>query len=234
MHVLKSLVPANSVRCSNKTATEITVAMSGRRRGPSASVDQEDDREPAERPAPVGIAKLIVDHPRLNEPLIEGILRRGETMNIIAPPKVGKSWLAYLLTLAIAMGRLWLDRYQCRQGRVLYIDNELHANTLAHRIPTSAMALELREADYAENIDVLSLRGRLVNLHGIKRLLEPIEPGQYDLIILDAFYRCLPDGVSENANEGMAMLYNLEDQDLRPPQLWVGEHPSYVEGLAGG
>ena len=37
----------------------------------------------------------------INPPLIHGLLREGETMNVIAAPKTGKSWL--VLNLALAM-----------------------------------------------------------------------------------------------------------------------------------
>lgn len=53
-------------------------------------------------------------------------------MNVIAPPKVGKSWLASDKALAAATGRPWLDRYQTEAADVLIIDNELHPHTTAH------------------------------------------------------------------------------------------------------
>jgi hypothetical protein len=49
-------------------------------------------------------------------------------------------------------------------------------------------------------------------LFGIARLLRDVEPGQYDLIILDAFYRAIPGGTSENDNASVAGLYNSIDQ----------------------
>jgi len=46
-------------------------------------------------------------------------------MNVIAPPKVGKSWLASDMALAVATGRPWLDRFPTEASDVLIIDNEL-------------------------------------------------------------------------------------------------------------
>ena len=177
-------------------------------RGP----DSNGPGEPAKMPSPIGIGELVSGNPVLADPVIAGLLRLGETCNVIAAPKVGKSWLAYDLALSTSTGGEWLGRYRCDSGRVLLIDNELHTPTLANRIPTVARALDIPEQDYRDQLDVLSLRGRLVDLHGIRKLLHPLMDGTYSLVILDAWYRCIPSGVSENDNAPIAHLYNLVDQ----------------------
>ena len=117
-------------------------------------------RSLADQPAkPVGVGSLIHDHPQLAPPIIDGLLRAGETGNVIADPKRGKSWLAYGLALSVCTGIKWLGTFPCYPGRVLLIDNELHPATLAHRIPVVAEAMAINTDEYAENLDVLSLRG---------------------------------------------------------------------------
>ncbi len=175
--------------------------------------------------APINVATLIVDHPKLAEPVIDGLLRRGETGNIIADPKRGKSWLAYGLIQSVATGDPWLGKFPCPRGRVLLIDNELHLGTLAHRIPKVAEAMAIEQSEYAERLDVLSLRGRLVDLYGIADIVDRIEPGSYDLVVLDAFYRSLPPQVSENDNAEVAQLYNLIDKVTeRLGCAWINIH----------
>jgi hypothetical protein len=69
--------------------------------------------------------------------------------------------------------------------------------------------MQLTEAD--ENcIDVIPLRGLQVNINELGSMLE-IEPGKYCLIVLDALYRVLPDGTSENDNAAMMRVYNQLD-----------------------
>ena len=145
-------------------------------------------------------------------PVIEGVLRRGETANLIAAPKTGKSWLAYSLALSVATGRKWLDTYDVHTGRVLLIDNELHENTLYRRIPKVAERLGIDKEDYRGRFDAHSLRGNLVDYNKLSRLIEQIKAGDYDLIIVDAHYRMLPPGVNENDNAAMAQVYNTIDQ----------------------
>ena len=49
------------------------------------------------------------------EYIINGLLRRGETMNLIAPSKAGKSFLVGDLSIAVATGDVWLcDKWRCK------------------------------------------------------------------------------------------------------------------------
>jgi hypothetical protein len=131
-------------------------------------------------------------------------------MNVIASPKIGKSWFVSRLAISVASGLDWLG-LTVEPGRVLHIDNELHENTIAYRYRVISEAMDFPHHLYSGNIDMVSLRGRLRDLYGLARLFEQIEPGQYKLIILDAFYRTLPRDTDENDNGAIANLYNLID-----------------------
>ena len=62
-----------------------------------------------------------------------------------------------------------------------------------------------------ENIDVLSLRGQLLDIHQLEKRFSKIKAGDYVLMILDALYRTLPEGTSENDNAAMAAVFNRLD-----------------------
>jgi hypothetical protein len=178
-------------------------------------------------PRPVKFGRLLADHPDMAQPIIDGLLRRGETMNVIASPKRGKSWLVYGLALSTCLGRRWLDSFECSPSRVCILDNELHPATLAHRIPIVADAMGLELADYQDRLDIISLRGHLIDLKGVRDVLEKIEANTYDLIVLDAFYRVLPAGVSENDNAAIADLFNqIDKMTARLKCAWVNIHHS--------
>jgi hypothetical protein len=87
--------------------------------------------------------RLAELHPKLRDPLIDGLLRRGEIANIIAPSKIGKSWLSYGLALSIILECDWFGLRTTR-GRVLLIDNELHESTIVYRIQAVANAMKIR------------------------------------------------------------------------------------------
>ncbi len=168
--------------------------------------------EPAPAPihAPLSARELIVAHPRLRPPVVHGLLRAGETMNVIAAPKTGKSWLTIDLALCVAAGVPWLG-HGVEAGRVLILDNELHGETSADRLPKVAGARGIPLADYADGVFVENLRGRLRDLPSMTDYFAAIPAGRYRIIVLDAWYRFLPAGVDENDNGAMAGLYNLLD-----------------------
>ncbi len=158
------------------------------------------------------MGQFVKLYPEMRPPVVEGVLRRGETMNVIAAAKLGKSWFAYVLALAVAMGRLWLGRFPTRQGKVLIVDNELHKETLSHRIMTVMSAMGIKAEECEPWLSLLALRGQSVDVGGLGSILQGIRPGEYSLIVVDAFYRILPDGTSENDNAQMTQVYNAIDR----------------------
>ena len=163
-------------------------------------------------PNPVPVADLMEQHPRLRTPIIDGLLREGETMNVIAPPKAGKSWLVTDLALSIATGRHWLGAFPTRQGNVLLLDNELHAETSADRIPRVADARHVRISDTRESLFIDNLRGRLLDFEKLRAYFDRLAVGFFKVIIMDAFYRFLPKDTDENSNGNLTDIYNLIDQ----------------------
>jgi hypothetical protein len=115
--------------------------------------------EPATFTRPRSVRQLVTEHTALRDPVIHGLLRRGETMNVIAPPKTGKSWLVNQLAIYGTTGGYW-HGHMVERGNVLVLDNELHAETSADRIPRVAAAMEARAADYFDSVFVENLRGK--------------------------------------------------------------------------
>ncbi|MDD5598722.1 MAG: AAA family ATPase, partial [Victivallaceae bacterium] len=103
---------------------------------------------------------LIENFAGLNPPVIHGLIREGETMNIIASPKVGKSWFAMRLAISVASGIDWLG-FPVEQGTVLHLDNELFENTLTDRYRKIAKAMNIDPNLFNRNIDTFSMRGKL-------------------------------------------------------------------------
>jgi hypothetical protein len=192
------------------------------------------DEKTASKPQILTIGKLCAEFPQLRHPIIDGIIRKGDTANIIAPPKVGKSWCSYGIALSVATGLPWLGRFDCEPGRVLLIDNELFPSDIAWRIPKVASAMGIPEVDYCHNLDILPLRGQLMDLIAINRLLTTVKTGEYSLVIFDAFYRGLPSGMSENDNAAIAGLFNLIDQTTDHLQsAWINIHHSSKGSQSG-
>lgn len=157
------------------------------------------------------IGDLIAQHPNKRPAIIDGLLRETETMNVIGASKSGKSWLIAGLLWSVASGRQWLGR-TTSPGPVLLLDNELHREELAARLAKVAEAMGIDIESTAKNFDVLSLRGQLSDIGSVKRkLVKLTKERSYKLIALDAFYRLLPEGTSENDNAQMTAIYNALD-----------------------
>ncbi len=156
-------------------------------------------------------AQLVAEFPDRRAPIIDGVIRQGEVMNIIGAPKQGKSWFIYYLCLSIASGRDWFGK-GVDQGRVLLLDNELHPNELAYRIKSVAGAMSLDLSDIGKSFIVESLRGDHYGIGDIQtRIAEGYADDEFTLIAIDAFYRILPAGISENDNASMTQVYNQID-----------------------
>ena len=159
---------------------------------------------------PISIRNLAVSYPHLRPVVIDGVLRQGETANIIAAAKVGKSFSAGGLAWCIATGMPWFN-HPVTKGKVLVIDNELHPETLVSRMTRIANELKISVDEFGDMIDVIPIRGQSVDINAIESRLSEIEPGTYTIAILDALYRTLPAGMSENDNAAMMSIYNRLD-----------------------
>ncbi len=164
-----------------------------------------------EGPIPLGTLKRRF--PEMRPVLIDGFLRIGETMNIIAAPKTGKSWLVTQLCVCVASGTDWFG-HVCAPGRVLIIDNELHEETSANRIPLVVDAMRRANPSLPnvdDMIDVWNLRGKWKSIADLSAWLPRFRDAGYRMIVIDAFYRALPKDTDENDNGSIASIYNLID-----------------------
>ncbi len=152
----------------------------------------------------------------LREPVIHGLLRRGETMNFIAPPKAGKSWLAYNAAMSVVAGKAFLgvEAWQCVKGNVVIVDNELHRETLGFRIPLVCKEMGL-PSGLLKSIRVLPVRGLGVDIYDLQRYMDKIIKMDPRLVILDSLYRFIPKGSSENDNADMCQVMNQIDSYAR-------------------
>lgn len=159
----------------------------------------------------VSLGTLQRAYPKMRDPVIHGLLRHSETMNIIAAPKSSKSWLGLNIAMNVIGGGKLFDQFQCERGRVLIVDNELHEETIAERGRFVASALNVPRSRAARLIDFLPLRGNITSIEQLGEELKYVRARHYNVIILDAFYKFYPEGFDENDNAAMARLYTILD-----------------------
>lgn len=149
--------------------------------------------------------RLIVSAPAMRPVILEGLLRVGEVMNVVAAPKTGKSWLVHGLSISAIAGRRWLGR-TASSNRVLLIDGELHHETLAHRLRITQAQLGVFDTDM-RRLNPLRLRDNPQDIHHLTTMLDKAPPRTWGLIIIDPLYQIYPPGFEENSNEQMTRLY---------------------------
>jgi hypothetical protein len=162
----------------------------------------------------LGLLELRERFPSLRPAVIHGLLREGETANMIAAPKVGKSWAAHDLAIAVATGQAWMGQYPCVQGYPLLLDYELHPEVLSQRFGLVADARGCSREDQ-KRIRAVPLRGVSLNVQELRQVLEGTRHPKPSLVIIDALYRALPANTSENDNAEMSSVYNTIDSLAR-------------------
>ena len=155
-----------------------------------------------------GLADEWDNMPDLAPALIDGVLREGHKMLIAGPSKAGKSFLLIELVIAIAEGKKWLN-WQCRKGRVLYVNLELDRASCLHRFKDVYMAMGLTPRNL-QNIDVWNLRGKTVPMDKLApKLIRRAAKKNYISIIIDPIYKVITG--DENSADQMAAFCNQFD-----------------------
>ena len=178
---------------------------------PPPSSRQAPPAAPVVPPLEFNDAWAAIAHPEpMAEVVVEGLLRRGETANIIASTKVGKSWLGLQLLLAVSTGGDWLG-LRCAKGPCLLIDNELHDWNIQNRLHSSAVAAGITTP--GDSLQYVRLRGDWLSLPDLtSRLVQDWQPGQLQLIVMDAKYRFFGGDLDENSNAAQTQFHNELDR----------------------
>jgi hypothetical protein len=144
------------------------------------------------------MSKPITEPPRL----IDGILHQGCIMLLTGAAKTNKSWTAKEISISIAQGSEWIG-FQCAQGRVLYINNEIADFVLQRRLD---QLTKVMGAIPKGKLGILDLVGVPINYEGLtEHLIKTCKPGDYSLIVIDPIYTLLSDA-NENDNKDVALV----------------------------
>ena len=163
-------------------------------------------------PQTVSLLDQLENPPELSPELIGGVLREGCKMIITGESKAGKTCLSQNLAVCIAEGRSWLDKFECAQGKVLYINLEVEAASLSLRFRSiyKAMGIEPTK-EGAANIVQWNLRGHAAPMPTLapKIIRRCRNSGPYKAIILDPLYK-VQQG-DENSAEAIIKFTNALD-----------------------
>lgn len=168
--------------------------------------------------------------PPLADEVISGVLRHGHKMLIAGPSKAGKSFLLIELAIALAEGKTWLG-WQCKQGRVLYVNLELDAASCMHRFRASYEAAGI-PPNNLQNIDIWNLRGKAMPMDKLApRLIRRAAKRGYLAVIIDPIYKVITG--DENSASEMANFCNQFDRicaELGTATIYCHHHSKGAQG----
>ena len=135
--------------------------------------------------------------------LIPGLLPRGESALLVAPPKVGKTLLAINLAFAVATGEDYFLGEKTLTGRVLFVSvDESKQSTKAKLIKRG-----FRKSD-AENIRIITQ----FEVSQLEKLEAEIEDFHPTLVIIDSLKRITKgSAISENSAEFSDVVYTISE-----------------------
>lgn len=160
-------------------------------------------------PMPCPLDEVLQDPPEQPPVLIEGLLREKHKMMLSGESKAGKSFALIELAIAIAEGDSWMG-YQCKQGRVFYINLEITDSSFDKRMSDVYKALGIPQTN-SHNIITWHLRGKAKPLNDLlpsllmaAKLYDPIA------VIIDPTYKVITG--DENSAKDMGEFCNLLEQ----------------------
>lgn len=133
--------------------------------------------------------------------LVDGLIARDEIVLIAAPQKSYKTWLTIALCRSLAtctpfLRKDWIGTDPCR---VLFIEEEGNRIKLAQRF---------RAADFQGQVTIRHKQGTdLTSVVFTETLVEDIQEGGYDVLILDPLQRMAP-GLNENDSGEMGRFWD--------------------------
>jgi len=179
------------------------------------------------RAAVVLASEYLRNEPPPADPIIPGLIDRGDKFNLVGPSKARKSFLALQLALCLASGKQFLNWDVIRPFRVLVIQFELKPDNYARRVRRMARALEITPEDIGERLVIGNMRGKPFSL-------DQLNVVGYDLVIIDPQYKLFAhENADENKQTDSARVFGTIDRiigDQGPAMVVVHHAP---KGRAG-
>lgn len=167
--------------------------------------------------------------------VISSILYEGGKLMITGDSKSGKTCLSQNLAVCIASGHPWLGKYQCKQGKVLYINLEIRKEMLKNRFKAlfRELGIEVNEENVG-NIRPWNLRGKALPLNDLapKVIRRARAEGPFVAIVLDPVYK-VQQG-DENSAEAISKFCNALDKIAEETGAAIIYDHHHPKGDAGG
>ena len=142
------------------------------------------------------LAELLATPLPIQQPLLDGLLKDGQSLMLWAAPGVGKTMVSLSMALAVAGGGQFLAWKAPAPKKVLYVDGEMHLGDLQERLRDLMAAVQgLDEEEVKGNLVVLARQDQdpetefpdIAGEPGQNEIYSRAVEGKFDLVILDNF-----------------------------------------------
>ncbi len=142
------------------------------------------------------LADLLAVPLPVQQPLLDGLLKEGQSLMLWAAPGVGKTMVALSMALAVAGGGQFLAWKAPAPKKVLYVDGEMHLGDLQERLRDLMGAVKgLDEREVKGNLVVMARQDQdpdtdfpdIAAEPGQDEIFTRVVGGKFDLVILDNF-----------------------------------------------
>jgi hypothetical protein len=158
--------------------------------------------------------------------LITGLLSVRSKMMIAGPSKARKSWTLLDLAVSISSGAPWLG-LPCAQGKVIFIDGELHKEQILDRLMTVSESRLLPEDVWSDNLMIWPMRGQMREVSELMHaLMDTLLEQRPMAIILDPIYKLLGDRSLHQEARGKATLQQVADRPIQFSNRVTGQAPA--------
>ena len=144
---------------------------------------------------------------------------------LAGPSKAGKSFLMIRLAVCLSEGKPFLS-FDCEKAKVVYINPEIEASSIGYRFVDVYEALHIDHPSEDNPIDVINLRGQMVDVDMLTReLTKRYANKKVDVIIIDPIYKFMAMDES-NAEYVSLFLSKLEKlgTDLNATVIYSHHH----------
>ncbi|WP_170235845.1 AAA family ATPase [Colwellia demingiae] len=147
------------------------------------------------------------------KPLLDGFLYESESLFFYGASGSGKSLFAYAFAVAIAGESGEFLSIPCATNKkVLYIDGEMHYNTICDRFESLG---ESNNLDYLSSTDMVSNKVNPINLNeevNFEELVDIVIKNQHDLVVIDnvrTLFQLTDEGSSESWQRVNDLIFRL-------------------------
>ncbi len=164
-------------------------------------------------PPAVSAADEILAAENLPPPdwILEGLFEAGDKALLIAPSKTGKTWAGLTLALCLAAGKDFWGFHVQRPRRVLYVNLEVKRDWMQRRLRGASAVLGVEPETVRDTLKPWHMRGKGGEVRDAIEA-KPDNLANFDLVILDPFYKLARPGEDENSARDIKSILDTVDK----------------------